>query len=257
MVGGMSALWSVLMVIALLAGRPGGREAPVEVAEPDASASVGHPFTGRLRGGVKLTPRGTNYRLRGTTVAHRWNYGVEDLIRGIRHTARDVEDRVGGAELVVGNLSREGGGDLPCSRSHNTGRDVDFGLYMVDAAGRSVRSRYYRFDPSGRSLEAGGRYRFDLERNWALVESLLRNPHFHVQWLILNPHLERLLLEHARQSGVAPELIRRAAEVIDLPRYANLHRNHLHVRILCPENHLQCEQAGPVWPWVPRRLAAR
>jgi penicillin-insensitive murein DD-endopeptidase len=257
MVGEMSAVWSALMVIALLAGHGESREAPAETTERDFSASVGHPFTGRLLGGVKLAARGPNYRLRGTTVAHRWNFGVEDLIRGIRHTAIDVENHVGGADLVVGNLSRKRGGDLPCSRSHNTGRDVDFGLYMVDSRGRSVPSRYYRFGKDGRSLEAGGRYRFDVERNWALIESLLRNPHFHVQWLVLNPHLERLVLEHARSKGVAPELVRRAAKVIDLPRYANLHRNHLHVRILCPQGHARCEQGGPVWPWVPRRLAAR
>lgn len=236
-----------MVVAALLTGLP-------EPAPHDDSRSVGHPFTGRLQRGVRLDTRSPHYQMRPRTRARRWNYGVQGLVDGIRWTAAELAPA--GAPLVVGNLSRRGGGDLPCSRSHNTGRDVDFGLFMVDGAGRSVPSRYYRFDARGRSIEAAGRYRFDTRRNWTLVSSLLTNPHFDVQWLILNPHLKRLLLEHAVAAGAPGALVERARRVIDLPAYANLHRNHLHVRILCPPSHSRCVEGGPVWPWVPRSAAA-
>ena len=226
----VSAWLSSIVLLALLGA-----------SAPDHAESVGHPFTGKLVSGVRLTRGEPNYKLRRSTAARGWNYGTSALVRGIRRVAEElaVADR-GAAPLVVGNLSRRGGGDLPCSRSHNTGRDVDFGLYTTDKKGRSVPSRYYRFGENGRSLEAGGRYRFDVRRNWNLIRELLSSPHFEVSTLVLNPHLERLVLAHARAAGESAALIERAERLIDLPRYANLHRNHLHVRIACPKGHARC-----------------
>ena len=245
----MNLLLPVWAIMALALGA-------VPTAAPNAAQSVGHPFTGRLEGGVPMPARGPGFALRGPTTRHGWRYALPDLVRGIEWTAERLQE-AGGAPLVVGNLSRKGGGDLPCSRSHNTGRDVDLGLYTMDARGRAVPSEYYRFDAHGRSLEAGGRWRFDVAANWRLVRSLLTNPHFDVQWLVLNEHLERLLLDHARSLGEPAELVTRAEQVIDRPAYANLHRNHLHVRILCPPDQARCEQAGPVWSWVAHRVAGR
>lgn len=249
--GAMLLQWSTFMLVALLSGLPGPSSPPTV---PDHSESIGHPFSGHLRNGVQLPHKARNYQLRWKTAANRWSYGVGDLIEGLRWAAERMAE-TGGAPLVIGNLSRKRGGDLPCSRSHNSGRDVDLGLYMLDSRGRSLPSRYYRFGKDGRSLEAGGRYRFDVARNWALVRTLLAAPHFDVQWLVINPHLERLLLKHARAIGEPPALVRRAASVLDLPGYANLHRNHLHVRINCPPDHTRCEEGGPIWPWTRHRVA--
>ncbi|MFT7621209.1 MAG: penicillin-insensitive murein endopeptidase [Myxococcota bacterium] len=228
----MPLSWSSLAVVALLA-------APTAGPSADPSHSVGHPYSGKLRGGVALPLKGKNYQVRWKARANRWLYGTRTLVEGIRHTALDLQ-ALGGAPLVVGNLSRRRGGDLPCSRSHNTGRDVDFGLYTLDRDGTSRPAAYHRFDKRGRSLEAGGRYRFDVARNWALIESLLANPQFEVVALVLNPHLERMVLEHARGLGVDSALVARADRLLDRPSWANLHRNHLHLRIACPAGHVRC-----------------
>ena len=234
----MPLTWSAAALLVLLGA-----------SEADPSRSIGHPFTGRLRGAVELTDDAPEFTLRWTTRAHRWTFGTRSLVKGVRWTARQLS-QPGAAPLVVGNLSRRGGGDLPCSRSHNTGRDVDFGLFMrdglmadglmADGKGRGVASRYYRFGRDGRSLEAAGRYEFDSARNWELVKSLLENPHFVVSLLVLNPHLEQRILEHARRVGEPEGLVARAEALISLPAYANLHRNHLHVRIACPSGHEHC-----------------
>ena len=182
----MSPWLSSLVLVALLSA-----------SAPDRTESVGHPFSGRLKNGIRLEKGPDSYQLRWSTAKRGWNYGTRALVQGVRRVA-DQLARVDleAAPLMVGNLSRRGGGDLPCSLSHNTGRDVDFGLYTLDKNGRSVPSRYYRFDRDGRSLEAGGRYRFDVARNWRLVRQLLSSPDFEVTTLVLNPHLERLILQY-------------------------------------------------------------
>lgn len=79
-----------------------------------------------------------------------------------------------------------------------------------------------------------------MRRNWEFVRQLLLSPHFEVSTLVLNPHLEQLVLEHARVAGEPAALNERAERLIDLPRYANLHRNHRHVHIACPPGHARC-----------------
>lgn len=227
----MPVSWPTVAAFALLAALGAPKE--------DPSRSIGHPFSGRLQNGVRLESRGPHHRLRWRARANRWVFGTRPLVEGLRWTATDLA-ATDGAELLVGNLSRQRGGDLPCSRSHNSGRDADLGLYTLDSDGSSVLSHYYRFGPDGRSLEANGRYHFDDARNWALVRSLLENPHFEVATLVLNPALERRVLDYARAAGADADLLSRARRVLELPSYANLHRNHLHLRIRCPRGHDRC-----------------
>ncbi len=190
---------------------------------------------------MRLPSDAAHYHIRWKARANRWVYGTRPLVLGIRDVAhRLAAGDPEAAPLVVGNLSKRRGGDLPCSRSHNSGRDVDLGLYTLDRAGNSVRAAYHRFGPDGRSLEANGRYVFDVARNWRLIRALLTSSHFEPTALVLNRHLERLVLDHAREIAEPADLIARADELIDRPRWANLHRNHLHMRIACPPGHDRC-----------------
>ncbi|MFT5434201.1 MAG: penicillin-insensitive murein endopeptidase [Myxococcota bacterium] len=260
----MALPWSVFVIVTMLSAGPisvpefptepglsGAAAGPSAVPTPNVphpqSESIGHPFTGRLKNASRMPRYGEHHELLPRTAHRQYVYAVDELVDGLTKVAAELRvNDADAARLVIGNMSRRSGGDIHCSRSHNTGRDADLGLFTLDTSGRSVRARYHRFGKNGRSLEAGGRYRFDVPRNWRLIKALLTTEAFDVQWLILNPHLERMVLEHARAIGEPEALVALADAVIELPSYANLHRNHLHLRIGCPDGHARCEPGGPV-----------
>ena len=215
--------------------------------------SIGHPYYGRLKDGVALPAEGAYHRVQRSTVRRRWVYGTGYLVRGLVRAARDVAAAApGGTRLVIGNLSRKGGGDIKMSMSHNTGRDVDLAYFTMDADGRPVDSSYHKFGPDGHSRSAGGKYRLDVARNWTLVRALMTNDEFELQWLITAPYIEEMLLAHARSIGEAEDIVQRAERMMMLPGWAKLHDNHFHIRVLCsPEDWAHgCSNAGPVWPWA-------
>lgn len=233
-----------------------------ELVLPEArpsTVSVGHPFTGRLRDGIMLPARGPFHSVQYSTNRRKWLYGTAYLVRGVLTASEEIEEEVpGGEPLVIGNLSRRGGGDITMSMSHNSGRDVDFAYYMADLDGRSVPSKYHRFREDGRSSNAPGRFKLDIPRNWAAVKTFLLNTEFEVQWVIVAPYIERLLLEYATEIGEPDELVFRAERVMMLPGYAKAHDNHIHLRVLCsPEDWERgCKNGGPVWPWSSRMVGA-
>ena len=131
-------------------------------------------------------------------------YGTEELIEAIVTAAEDVGQRFPGGVLQVGNLSREGGGDIPQSVSHNSGRDADFAFYALDTRGRPVRPDWYiSYGPDGSDDEGKG-FRLDVPRNWALVESLLLNTRIQVQYIFVAHWIREMLLEYGVRSGASP-----------------------------------------------------
>jgi penicillin-insensitive murein endopeptidase len=227
---------------------------PADNAE---TASIGHPYTGKLRDGVRLPPNGPYHVAQRSTRARNWLFGTGYLVRGIMRAAESVHILSGSGEpLMVGNLSRRQGGNIKLSLSHNSGRDVDFAYYSADLQGRSVASEYHRFGDNGLSLDAPTKFKLDLPRNWQLLKSLIRSNEVEVQWIIVAPGIETLLLNYAKKSGEPGELIQKAERMMMLPGYAKPHDNHIHLRVHCsPQDwHNGCHVGGPIWPWNRRLL---
>ena len=129
-----------------------GDEAAVSLPEPLASTvSLGHPYHGRLQDGIRLPEQSAHHRVQTSTKRRGWTFGTGYLVRGVLVSAQQIS-RIApeGEPLIVGNLSKRGGGDIDMSMSHNTGRDVDFAYYTADAEGHSVESKYHKFGPDGR-----------------------------------------------------------------------------------------------------------
>lgn len=226
---------------------------------PASTTSVGHPYYGKLRDGIRLDAEGPFHRVQDSTVRRDWVYGTGYLVRGLLVSAEAIGRLApGGQPLVIGNLSRKGGGDIHMSMSHNSGRDVDLAYYASDRDGKPVESKYHRFGPSGRSRSQPGLYRLDLGSNWTAIKTLIVNPEFELQWVIVAPWIEDLLIAHARTLREPEDLIRRAQRLMMQPPWAKPHDNHIHIRVLCsPEDWKRgCQNAGPVWPWNTRMLSA-
>ncbi|MGB0592295.1 MAG: penicillin-insensitive murein endopeptidase [Myxococcota bacterium] len=217
---------------------------------PAEAGSGGDPFAGWLTEGEAF-PMGPNHRLQHHVNKSKTYYATAALVDGLLNAARHVADEFpGGQPLVVGNLSQKNGGDIGDSRSHNSGRDVDLVFFMTQLDGTSVRVRNHRYDEEGKSRRLPKKYKFDVDRNWAAIEALGSNKALGLQWVIIEPHLERLLLAHAKSLGVDAATLRHYADMMTLPAYAGPHENHVHIRVQCSLKDWQerCQPTGPVWP---------
>ncbi|MBM4346366.1 MAG: penicillin-insensitive murein endopeptidase, partial [Deltaproteobacteria bacterium] len=202
-----------------------------------ASASIGTAQNGRLQDGVSLQD-GQHLRLVGHVRKNAIHYGTWELVQLLARGASDVARDHPGSMLRIGNLSRQQGGDIGPSVSHNSGRDADVLFYAVDRLGQDGEpAPFCRFDANGVSdwpAEDAGRYEFDTARNWLLVRSWLGNVDVVVQWIFVAAPLRNLLLDHALRIGEPATLRARAARVLAQPRDSSPHADHFHVRIACP-----------------------
>lgn len=214
--------------------------------------SIGNATTGYLVAGRQLPLVGEHHRVLDVQSSRGTNCGTDELVDGVLSAAEAVARKHPGAVLAVGNMSRGGGGDFVWSVSHNAGRDVDLGFYLVSDDGRDV------LPPDlikvSRDLTArwpGGSGRFDLDRNWRLFKSLATNQKFSLQWLFLASFLREKLLEHARRIGEPEALVKKVGEVMAQPSRSFPHDDHVHVRLYCSKDDLLegCRDMGSNRSW--------
>ncbi|HAN29966.1 MAG TPA: hypothetical protein DCQ06_00075 [Myxococcales bacterium] len=215
--------------------------------DPDASQSVGTPQNGRLIGGLKL-PSIPAIEVLKPTLKRGWLWGTSELISLVHDTAIMVAREHGAVPMRIGNLSRQGGGDISVSVSHNSGRDVDIGFYLIDSRGASASwPTMLRCDQAGvvqHPQKAHG-LRFDTARNWTLISQLLSHPAVVVQWIFVAAPLRNMLLDHALRAGAPASLRQRAQQVMVQPSDSSAHDDHFHVRIACPSEDKPACLSGP------------
>jgi penicillin-insensitive murein endopeptidase len=199
-----------------------------------SSRSAGYPDAGKLYGGVQLSGRNAPLRLQSFTLVYDYRWGTCALVHGLQELARSVRGKIGRQPLLIGNLSQKGGGEMPVSTSHESGRDVDFPLFTMTASGRPLNGYYLRFGPDGRSRTHGGRYVFDAARTWQLVRAIVTSPHWEVERLVLAPYLRAQVLAHGKKAHEPSEVLQ-AVQTKLIPPWpgVKLHDNHLHLRIGC------------------------
>ncbi len=216
----------------LVVPRGRGGRAAVEVKK---GQSVGKPHRGTLKGGVQL-PSDRSYYRRRTARA----YGASHTVEYTRQAIATVRARYPKIHrLAIGDLSHSGGGSLSGHRSHQSGRDVDVGLY-------------YRRKPSGypKEFAPGTAQNLHLGATWELVNALLatRKLPGGVEHIFLDYKLQGLLYKYAKEQGVKKSLL---AEVFQYPhgkghggtliQHVAAHHDHLHIRYKCPKGDSGCK----------------
>ncbi|AKT36543.1 penicillin-insensitive murein endopeptidase [Chondromyces crocatus] len=198
--------------------------------KPKGSMSLGAPNRGQLQGGQRL--RSTRH-LEVRPGARTW--GVPQLVQALQRAATSVNKKFGHSVLLVGDLSKQGGGELDGHRSHQTGRDADLGFYATNSRGKPIQlKRFVAFDGAGESRGTPSWARFDDARNWALVQALLEDRNVNIRYLIVSSGLRTRLLAHAARKKVPKELLDRALATLISPKDSS-HDDHFHIRIGCPE----------------------
>jgi penicillin-insensitive murein endopeptidase len=199
-------------------------------ASKKGAQSIGAPNSGHLVGAARL--RGSRYLKQRE---HAYSWGLPELVRLLNRAATAVARRHPRSVMLVGDLSGRTGGHLDGHGSHQTGRDADVGFYVMNSKGKPLPAkRFIAFDGAGNARDVPGA-RFDDARNWTLVEALLKDEKAGVRYVFVTNELRARLLAQAKKKNAPKELIERAAATMTSPSDADLHDDHFHVRITCPE----------------------
>lgn len=233
-----------------------------------------HPAVGRLRGkgslsigttkdgfivGCRALPTvGDHHRILDVQAARGTACGTDELVAALLKAGRYAARKGEGGVLTVGNIGSVGGGDIPWSISHNSGRDVDIGLYLLGPDGKQViPDDFVAVDRKGKGEWRGLPVRFDRARTWMMVKSLLTNRRIEIQWLFVADHVRDGLLAHAEKRKEPAGLLKKAAQAMAQPGWKNPHDDHIHLRVYCSRDDLLegCQDWGSDRPWYVDRTA--
>jgi murein endopeptidase len=192
--------------------------------------SVGQPWDGYLKHGVKLPP-GKGYYIRRP----QRSYGTTVEVMQIQRAIKAVRKRFPHLHtLAIGDLSQKGGGDIGDHHSHETGRDVDIGFYFKKKPADYPESFVSYTDAD-----------VDLAATWALVYAFARThdqPNG-VEMIFLDTHMQKKLYDWAKAHGVPEDYLNGVFQYAggDIVKHEPNHDNHIHVRFKCPEKDSGCE----------------
>lgn len=223
------------------AKKPGGggrgrvaRVEPIEIPLV-AGQSVGKPWAGKLRNGVKL-PSGNGYLIRRPARA----FATAHVIAHVRQAIRTVRaDHRGLHTLAIGDLSQKRGGAITEHRSHQSGRDLDIGFF-------------YKRKPAGypESFASATERNLDKAATWDLLVAFARTADDAggVQAIFVDYDVQGMLYEWALERGVDEGYLDRLFQYPDgkgggagLVRHEPHHDDHFHVRFKCPPGDGGCE----------------
>jgi murein endopeptidase len=148
-------------------------------------------------------------------------WGAKETIEAVMAAARMVAERSpGGPPLRVNDISRKDGGWLRPHKSHQSGRDVDLGLFY----------------PEGAKCSRAREKCMDIARNWQLVRALIITGD--VQMILVDKRIQAVLYSYALAHGEdkvwLDSLFHSGPDA--LIKHARRHRDHFHVRYYAPRS---------------------
>lgn len=195
--------------------------------------SIGTPWDGRLQNPDKL-PKGRGWFIRRPERV----YGASHVITHVQRAIKAVRKRFPRVHaLAIGDISDKDGGEISLHRSHESGRDIDVGLYF--------KKRPEGYPENFVGYQNG---KLDFAATWALVHAFARTsgaPNG-VQAIYLDFDLQGLLYKWAEDRGVPKPHLDKLFEYPDaggsgIVRHEPGHDDHLHVRFKCPDKDTRCE----------------
>jgi len=206
----------------------------VKIHGPIKGQSVGAPWSGMLRDAAPL-PDGDGYVIRRP-----WRrFGTRTTVDYIERVVTDVRDEFPDAHvLAIGDISAEHGGQITEHRSHQSGRDVDIGLF-------------YKHKPAGypTSFVPANAENLDCEATYALVAGFAATggEPGGAQVIFLDYDVQRLLYDWAKEHDVDEDTLDKIFQYPHgrgssegLVHHEPNHDNHIHVRFKCPRADSAC-----------------
>lgn len=156
-------------------------------------------------------------------------WGKPILVQALRAAARATQAGDPRAtSLVVGDLSKQGGGCLPPHRSHRGGLDADIGYYHLGGKQRTWLGLASATD-------------IDADRTWQLLAGLRASGQ--LRYAFIDYDLQPSLYAAALRAGETAESLApffqfprpKSADKSGVVRHLKGHADHMHVRLTCPE----------------------
>ena len=225
-----------------------------------ASRSVGTVTEGYLANARRIPLPHPHLEFLPRQYKRGFHYTSDPMFELVGDAAEHVADIAPDRPVHLGNFSRRGGGNIPQSVSHNSGRDADIAFFVRDEQGEPTRP------PDLLPMDEDGIYdaaddedaddddlvlQFDTELNWRFVEGLIESDAADLKYIFVSNPLRDKLLDHARDSGAAATTIRLAEQILIQPGGGALpHDDHFHLRIHCTDRDLAsgCVERGRPGP---------
>jgi LysM repeat protein len=199
-----------------------------------AGQSIGRPQRGSLTNGVQL-PRSAQYYRRRPE----WAYGAQHVVDHTLSVIAEVNRAHPKVHrLAIGDISSPKGGILPGHGSHQSGRDIDLGLYYL-ATPAKYPDEFVSVDHA----------KLDAAATWTLVEALWEASRLPggPELVFLDYDVQGALYKHARKLGVSKSTLKKIFQYPDgkwaqgrLVQHVAKHDDHIHVRFECPPRDEKC-----------------
>jgi len=202
------------------------------------SESVGSPSNGRLILGQSLDEDGDKQGVGWVISAQREHiYGTPDTIRYIKKCAMEYRSwfpRNKAPPVVIGDISKKGGGPLYPHKSHQSGRDVDIGYIIKGGQQAAANGIFVR--ATAKSI--------DLPKQWILTKCFLdldATTHIFMEASIVKALKEYVMRVYKKNRQKLQKYLgyfpggSKAKIVPD-----EEHTSHMHVRFACPKNNTRC-----------------
>ncbi|MBL9015908.1 MAG: penicillin-insensitive murein endopeptidase [Myxococcales bacterium] len=218
--------------VAIDAPAPRERVAPVAKALRDRS--IGAPWSGRLQAPAKLKG-GDGYVIRRPLRA----FGTRTTVELVKDAVTNTLEAFPKTHvLAIGDISAERGGWITEHASHQSGRDVDLGLF-------------YKKKPAGypRSFVRATKANLDPAATWKLVWELAKTSTQDggAQIIFLDYEVQGIIYRWAKEHDVSAKRLSRVFQypngrysATGIVRHFANHDNHLHVRFKCRDRDTQC-----------------
>lgn len=214
--------------------RIGDRLKLLRYGPANPSETVGRPQDGKLVNGEQLPPGPGYYRRRphrawGTneTIMH-----LLEAVAAVRGKHTDVHD------VAVGDISDRDGGRLAGHKSHQSGRDVDLGLYFTKQPKKGPKA-----------FISANKHAIDLAPNWTLLVELAgaKPQQRRAEYVFLDYRVQEKLYKWAKKKGKPQALLDRMFQyprgkraMRGVVRHEPGHADHYHIRFKCPRDDQEC-----------------
>jgi len=200
------------------------------------STTKGRPQRGKLVNGEQLPP-GPGYRRQSPRRAWGTNETITQILRVIAEL-RMRHPKI--HDVLIGDISKKGGGKLLHHISHQSGRDVDIG-FVFNHLPPEGPTRFLRLKRNLKNI--------DYKASWTLIKALVGTSErtSKVQHIFLSYPQQKIFYDWAKKQGV-PE--RQLEYVFQYPRgrralagkirHVKGHTGHMHVRFKCPPKDTSC-----------------
>jgi len=207
-------------------------ENPVEQAVGFYDFDPGLGVGGRLTHSVELPADGNGFHQKTDSRVGR--YSTDHTVKFVQNLSEQLVAEQVTDLLIVGDISKQGGGFFPPHVSHQNGLDVDLGYIQVGAT-ETDHEHFAKNLVSGHRLSS----RFSVAQNWKLVADAVNTNWTYL--ILAHPAVKKAFCKMAETSPNPDFYATVLAQIVP----DSTHTDHFHVRLKCPESSPRCIPGPP------------